>query len=140
MPSTPASDVESLSEEARQSLERGSTHSVTLDMHPDSTPKFPDVVKQLTRTNKKSNNQVDGEFPCKIRHVLIDIQLHQSLIAAEAYLSNSLLDLSDLDNRFAANQLQDWTIGVISSTDAFAKEAPYAAGMLILLMSLSNTV
>ncbi|KAI4110740.1 MAG: hypothetical protein LQ339_001014 [Xanthoria mediterranea] len=110
MPSTPTIDVESLSEEASQNLERGSTHSVTLNAYPAPIQKLPNLVERLTRTNKKSSNQ-----------------LHQSLVAAEAYLSNSLLDLSDLDNRFAAHQLQDWTIGVISSTHAFAKEAPYAA-------------
>ena len=61
MPSTPASDVESLSEEARhhpQSLEGGSTHPVTLDAHPDSVQNFPDLVKRLTQINKKSSNQV----------------------------------------------------------------------------------
>lgn len=62
-------------------------------------------------------------------HVLSCIQIHESLVAAEACLSNSLLDLSIPDNHVAVTQLQDWTIEVISSTVAFATEAPYAAGL-----------
>lgn len=62
-------------------------------------------------------------------HALTYIQIHESLVAAEACLSNSLLDLSTQDNHVAATQLQDWTIEVISSTDAFAREAPYAVGL-----------
>ncbi|KAL8856733.1 MAG: hypothetical protein Q9178_006690 [Gyalolechia marmorata] len=68
---------------------------------------FPKIVKKLTETEEQP--------------------LGERLLEAEAYLSNSLLDPSIPENHVAANQLQDWTIKAISSTDEFAIEAPYAA-------------
>ncbi|KAL8850638.1 MAG: hypothetical protein Q9221_004424 [Calogaya cf. arnoldii] len=73
---------------------------------------FSEIVKQLPSTNEEDSHQ-----------------LHDILVNIEAYLSDSQLDLSIPDNQVAATELQDWTVNVISSTDAFAPEAPYAAGM-----------
>ncbi|KAL8996287.1 MAG: hypothetical protein Q9169_004173 [Polycauliona sp. 2 TL-2023] len=84
---------------------------------------LPVVVKQIISSDKDTN-----------------IQVHENLIAAETFLSNSQLDLSDPDNIVAATQLRDWTIQVISSAEAFAKEAPYAAGIVISIFCLCVTL
>ncbi|KAL8657980.1 MAG: hypothetical protein Q9226_001390 [Calogaya cf. arnoldii] len=96
---------------------------------------FSEIVKQLRSTKEENSHQVSGTCDCsklEAPHELNVIQLHESLVTIEAYLSDSQLDLSIPDNQVAATELQDWTINVISSTDAFAPEAPYAAGMPVI--------
>ncbi|KAL8980136.1 MAG: hypothetical protein Q9205_004695 [Flavoplaca limonia] len=71
---------------------------------------LPNIVQQLPKVNESNEKQI-----------------HENLVAVEAYLSNSILDISIPDNRVAANQVQDWTINATSSTEAFAQEARFAA-------------
>lgn len=69
MPSKPASDLESLFEEARhhiQSAEKGSTNSVGLTARANSVvlgpQRFPNIVERLTETKKNSSNQVNEKI------------------------------------------------------------------------------
>ncbi|KAL8868890.1 MAG: hypothetical protein Q9198_008029 [Flavoplaca austrocitrina] len=77
---------------------------------------LPNIVQQLPKVNESNEKQI-----------------HENLVAVEAYLSNAILDVPIPDNLVAANQVQDWTINATSPTEAFAQEAPYAAGMVMFL-------
>lgn len=52
---------------------------------------------------------------------------HESIVAGEAYLRNRIPGLNGPEIHIAGNQLQEWVIDVISPTDAFAEEPPFAA-------------
>ena len=127
MTSTPTSDLESVLEQTR--LAKPAV------LGPQD---FPKVVEKLMETEEQAVRK-SVNFPYAF-HPLNYLQLGERLLEAEAYLSNSLLDPSIPENHVAANQLQVWTIKAISSTNEFAIEAPYAAGMVNLLLSLQNNV
>ncbi|KAL8833788.1 MAG: hypothetical protein Q9170_004081 [Blastenia crenularia] len=55
-------------------------------------------------------------------------QKHESILAAEEYLLGQRIDWTIQENHAAATKLRDWTVTVVSSTDAFAAEAPFATG------------
>ncbi|KAL8726394.1 MAG: hypothetical protein Q9166_006745 [cf. Caloplaca sp. 2 TL-2023] len=110
------SDFDTLLTKARQQfpdLKSRRTLSATLEIDDGSEAtnpqEFPSVIKRIVQAENNSNN------------------VHEHILAAEAYLRGRQIDLSISENHVAATQLQDWTIQVISPTDVFAPEAPYTA-------------
>ncbi|KAL8789288.1 MAG: hypothetical protein Q9213_001211 [Squamulea squamosa] len=117
MTAPPAAPLESLLEEARdhvRHLQDGRLHLLKCNVRimPDEfDPRhLSSVVNRFTKAEEQSNDQI---LEC--------------LLAAEAYLRKCQVNPAIPENHVAATQLQDWTIKVISPTDAFAQEAPYAA-------------
>ncbi|KAL8764706.1 MAG: hypothetical protein Q9209_007917 [Squamulea sp. 1 TL-2023] len=117
MTATQAAPLKSLLEEARKHVRQsneGRLYLRQLDMpiKPDEfhSQHFSSVVDRVTKVDEQSHDQI-----------------LEYTLAAEAYLRYCQVDMSIPENHIAATQLQDWTIRVISSADAFAPEAPYAA-------------
>ncbi|KAL8719308.1 MAG: hypothetical protein Q9225_003672 [Loekoesia sp. 1 TL-2023] len=81
--------------------------------------------------NNRTNHTSEEHFAVVVRRLLgngkeIENQQHERILAGEIYLRDQQIDLTVPENHAAASQLQDWTVKVISPTDAFAEEPSFA--------------
>ncbi|KAL8925762.1 MAG: hypothetical protein Q9208_003259 [Pyrenodesmia sp. 3 TL-2023] len=88
---------------------------------------FPSSVEHILNAGKGDKYEV-GQFLSFICRLVADPHSpkHESILAGEAYLRNSEIDLTNPDNHDAAFRLQEWTTEVIQPTESFAIEPPFA--------------